>query len=245
MDFIGRTIRFLGPGRMLVLLLVVLAFAAGYRLATFGWLAADEADPVVEAQPTIIIRPTETPASAAGPDPAPAAEVTRRPTTAVIVPDATNTPTATAIPSPAPTPTRPAPPTPTLAPTPIPTPTVAPTATPVPTATPNPVNGWVASAVPARGIDADQLPVEIANEFRVGENVDVATEFRDVPSGVRVGIAWYRDGVEVSVWESGQQFGFERAHFAFFRVVNLPGAHTVSLLIDGQTVAEAAFTVTE
>ncbi|HJO05745.1 MAG TPA: hypothetical protein QGG37_00185 [Chloroflexota bacterium] len=103
----------------------------------------------------------------------------------------------------------------------------------------------VAAVIPARGIDTDQLPVEIDDQFCVGENVYVTTEFRDVPSGATIGIAWYRDGVEVSVWESGPQSRFERANFAFFRVVSIAGRYTVSILINGQAFTEAAFTVTE
>jgi hypothetical protein len=161
---------------------------------------------------------------------------------ATATPTAALTENATATPSPPPLPS----PIPTAAATATPTPLPA---EPTPTATaatiPNPVNGWVAAAILARGINADQLPVDIDDQFRVGENVYVATEFRDVPSGATVGIAWYRDGVEVSIWESGPQFGFERANFAFFRVVSIAGEHTVSILINGQAVAGARFTVSE
>lgn len=154
-----------------------MAFAAGYRLATCGWLAGDDTDLAVQTQPAIIILPTDTPATTPTPD------VSRRPVTSVIVPDPTSTPTAIANPDP----------------TPIRTPTLEPTVTSVPTATPNPVNGRVGSTVLARAIDADQLPIHPTNEFTVGDNIFVATEFRDVPAGSILGIAWYRDGVEVDV----------------------------------------------
>lgn|GEM_PF-2554411 len=189
MGFFGRIIRVLSSGRIVVLFLLVLAFAAGYRLSTYGWLAGDDADPVVQAQPTIIILPTDTPATATGVGPALAPDVTRRPATAVIAPDPTNTPTSVAIPDPTPTPTLPETPAPTATPTPVPTSTPEPTVTPVPTATPNPVNGWVSSTVLARAIDADQLPVDPTNEFTVGENVFVSAAFRDIPAGSTLGIA--------------------------------------------------------
>ncbi len=166
--------------------------------------------------------------------------VASRPATAVMVPSPTAAVSSTPTPAPTATPTPPQLPSPVPAPaaTPIPTPLPAePTPTETPAGPLDPVSGWVAAAIPARGINADQ--------FRVGENVYVATEFRDVPSGATVGIAWYRDGVEVSVWESGPQFGFERANFAFFRVVSIAVRHTVSILINGQAFTEAAFTVTE
>ncbi len=201
MGFISRVVRFLGSGRIVVLLRLVLAFAAGYRLATFGWLAGDDTDPVVQTQPSIIILPTDTLATTPTPD------VSRRPVTSVIVPDPTSTPTAIA----------------NLDPTPIPTPTLEPTITPVPTTTPNPVNGWVGSTVLARAIDAVQLPVDPTNECTVGDNVSVATEFRDIPVGSILSIAWYPDGVEVDVWETGPQFGFESANFGFFRTAYFPG----------------------
>ena len=245
MGFFGRVIRFLGAGRIVVLFLLVLAFAAGYRLSTYGWLAGDDADPVAQAQPTIIILPTDTPATATGLGAATIPDGIRRPSTAVIAPDPTNTPTTVAIADPTPTPTLPETPAPTAAPTPIPTPTPEPTVTPVPTATPNPVNGWVSSTVLARAIDADQLPVDPTNEFTVGENVFVATQFRDIPAGSILGIAWYRDGVEVDVWETGPQFGFESANFGFFRTAYSTGAHSVKILINGEPVAEAFFTVSE
>jgi hypothetical protein len=266
---LGRLLGRLGPGRLVLLLLVGLTAFATYRLATYGWLADEEPGAIAAPQPTIITPdaataiPTAIPAARAAPTPAPAAitaspaepidsGVALRPTTAVMVPSPTAS--ATAAPTAALAENATATPTPPLLPSPVPTATATATPaplpaglTPVPTpaVTPNPVNGWVAAAIPARGISADQLPVDIDDQYSVGENVYVATEFRDVPSGATVGIAWYRDGVEVSVWESGPQFGFERANFAFFRVVSIAGEHTVSILINGQAVAEARFTVSE
>ena len=99
--------------------------------------------------------------------------------------------------------------------------------------------------VPARSIDADQLPVDPTNEFTVGANVYVATEFRDIPAGAILGIAWYREGLEIDVWETGPQFGFERPNFAFFHTVSFPGPHSVNILINGFSVAQASFTVSE
>ena len=220
MGFINRVIRSLGSGRIVVLLLLVLAFAAGYRLVTFGWLAADEADPAVQVQPTLIPPPTHPPAIAAGLGAASTSDVTRRPTTAVILPGPTSSPTSVPSPTPSPTPAATSAPTPVPASTATPIPTAQPTVTPIPTPTPNPVDGWVASVVPARSIDADQLPVDPTNEFTVGANVYVATEFRDIPAGAILGIAWYREGLEIDVWETGPQFGFERANFAFFHTVS-------------------------
>ena len=242
MGFIARVIRLLGPGRLVVALLLVLAFAAGYRVSTYGWLESGDSEPTVQLQPTILVPPTSPPDASAGSNSTPTPDVTRRPTTAVVVPDPTDTPTPVAAPTP---PTQPPTPGPTAAPTPIPTPTVEPTPTPVPTPTPDPVDGWVASAVTARSIDADQLAVDVSEEFTVGETVYVATEFRDIPAGAVLGIAWYRDGTEVSIWETGPQFGFGRANFAFFRTVSFSGSHSANLLIDGRVVAEVLFTVSE
>ncbi len=64
---LGRLLGRLGPGRLVLVLLVGLAAFATYRLTTHGWLADEDPGAIAAPQPTIITPATATAAPTCDP----------------------------------------------------------------------------------------------------------------------------------------------------------------------------------
>ncbi len=127
---------------------------------------------------------------------------------------------------------------------PTPTPIASPTATATPSRTGSGARGSVGRVVVSRGVDSLQRPVDIADQFRPDERVYVSAEFKGVRADAVLGITWKRNGEELFTFETDPQSAFSRGFFAFFfDPGGVVGEFEAEILIDGEVLATASFTV--
>ena len=145
----------------------------------------------------------------------------------------------------------PLPPTPTPRPSPTPSPTSSPTPTPTPPPTPTPVPAAFSDLTVALGVLGSGEPFLVGDTFDWNTKAVYAVfDYVGMRDGLEWSVVWTRNGEEVAreshFWDEGQDGQAGTYWVAYFNpegTVLRGGDYTVSLYIEGELQAEAAFRI--